>query len=109
MWSDIVFYSAALYILGLVLLFSSYDILLRLIHGRRSIGLIFSFIFLLLMGSFLLVLSALVLFRLYILTKPLFTITVIAFLLVGIGTVQLTRWKRQIVKASQKNERKKTD
>ena len=104
MWSDIVFYSAGLYILGLVLLFSSYDILLRLIHGRRSAGLIFSLIFLLLMGSFLLVLSALVLYRLYILTRPLFIITVIVFLLVGLGTIQLTRWKRQIVKENRKNE-----
>ena len=104
MWSDIVFYSAGLYILGLVLLFSSYDILLRLIHGRRSVGRILSLIFLLLMGSFLLILSALVLTRLYILTKPLFFITVIVFLLIGLGTVQLTRWKRQIVKESRKNE-----
>ena len=104
MWSDLAFYSAGLYILGLVLLFSSYDILLRLIHGRRSIGLIFSLIFLFLMGSFLLVLSALVLYRLYLLRKSLFTITVIAFFLLGLGTIQLTRWKRQIVKANHEYE-----
>jgi hypothetical protein len=104
MWSDLVFYSAGLYILGLVLLFSSYDILLRLIHGRRSIGLIFSLIFLLLMGSFLLVLSVLVLSRLYILSKSLFTITAIAFFLFGLGTIQLTRWKRQIMKVNHNHE-----
>lgn len=106
MCSDIIFYSFGLYILGLVLLFASYDILLRIIHDRkkRSIGLIFSFIFLLLMGTIFFILSVLILIRVYAMSRALFIITALFFLAVGIGTYLVMKWKRQIIKETYHNE-----
>ena len=100
MCSDMIFYSFGLYILGLVLLFASYDILLRIIHDRRkrTIGLIFCCFFLCIMGIVLFILSVLLLIRVYSMSKILFIITTIFFLAVGVGTYFLMKWKRQIIK-----------
>ncbi len=106
MCSDIIFYSFGVFILGLVLLFASYDILLKLLHNpkRRNFGLIFSFIFLLLMGVIFLVLASLVLARLYFINKIIFTISALFFLAVAIGTYYLMKWKREVIKSIKKNE-----
>jgi hypothetical protein len=101
---DIIFDSFGLYILGLVLLFGSYDIFLRIWHGhgKRKINLIFSFLFLLAMGIILLVLSLLFLARLYADHQILFYSGVIIFLAVAGGTFQIMRWKRQIMNEDRK-------
>ena len=101
---DIIFDSFGLYILGLVLLFGSYDIFLRVWHGhgRRKIGLIFSSLFLLAMGTILLVLSLLFLARLYADHQILFYSSAIIFLAVGVVTFQVMKWKRQIMSEDQK-------
>jgi len=106
MCSDIIFYSFGVYILGLVLLFASYDILLRIIHdqNKRSIGLIFSCIFLFLMGTILFIFSILILIRVYPMSKVWFYITIVFFLAVAIGTYLLMKWKRQIIKEIHNNE-----
>jgi len=100
MCSDIIFYSFGLYLLGLVLLFASYDILQRIIHdkNKRSIGLILSSIFLFLMGAIFFILSVLILFRVYPMSKVWFYITIVFFVVVAIGTYFLMKWKRQIIK-----------
>lgn len=96
--SDIIFNSFGLYILGLVLLFGAYDILLRLIHSwqRRKIGLILSCIFLAIMGAVFLILSILMLAKLYASSKSLFFAGVVIFIAVAGGTFQLMKWKREI-------------
>ncbi len=102
---DIIFDSFGLYILGLVLLFGSYDIFLRVWHGhgRRKIGLIFCSIFLVVMGTILLVLSMLFLARLYAEDHQiLFYSSAIIFLVVGGVTFQVMKWKRQIMSEDRK-------
>ncbi|MEW5803416.1 MAG: hypothetical protein AB1847_15085 [bacterium] len=102
--SDIIFDSFGLYILGLVLLFGSYDIFLRIRYGQRqgSIrgkgGLIFCLVFLLVMGSVLFVLSLLFLARLYAGSKAWFYSGAIIFVVVAGVTFQIMKWKRQILK-----------
>lgn len=101
---DIIFDSFGLYILGLVLLFGSYDISLRVRHGhgRRKIGLIFSFLFLLAMGAVLFFLSLLFLGRLYADHKGFFYSGVIIFLGVAGVTFQVMKWKHQIMNEDRK-------
>jgi len=101
---DIIFDSFGLYILGLVLLFGFYDIFLRIwhSHGKRKIGIIFSCIFLLVMGIILFTLSMLFLARLYAEHQILFYSGVIIFLAAGGGTFQIMRWKREIMSEDQK-------
>ncbi|MEW6378464.1 MAG: hypothetical protein AB1611_02520 [bacterium] len=98
--SDIIFNSFGLFILGLVLLFGSYDILLRLIHSqqRRKTGLVISCIFLAVMGAVFLILSILMLAKLYASSKSLFFTGVVIFVAVAGGTFQLMKWKREIAR-----------
>ena len=107
---DIIFDSFGLYILGLVLLFSSYDIFLRLKHGRKKAGLIFCLIFLLIMGAILFILSMLLLARLY--PGFWFVSGVVIFLGTGAGTFQVMKWKRQIInehRPTKSNERRASE
>ena len=106
MTSDIIFYSFGLFILGLVLLFASYDILQRIIHDprKRGIGLIFSCIFLFLMGAVFFSLSVLILIRVYSMSRIWFYITIAFFVAVALGTYFLMKWKRQIIQEIHHNE-----
>ena len=97
---DIIFVSFGLYILGLVLLFGSYDIFLRIRHGQKQSGkirLVLSLLFLLTMGLILFIFSLLLLARLWAGSKILFYSGVIIFLAVAGGTFQIMKWKRQVV------------
>ena len=101
---DTIFDSFGLYILGLVLLFGSYDIFLRVWHGHgeRKISLLFSSLFLLTMGLIFLALSLLFLAKLYADHQILFYSGVVIFLAMGGVTFQVMKWKRQIMSEDQK-------
>jgi|GEM_PF-4223621 len=105
MSSDLMFDSFGLYIMGLVLVFGSYDILLRLLHGqrRRKLGLVLSCIFLALMGGVFLILAILLLAKLYLSSKSLFFTGVVIFVAVAGGTFQLMRWKREIAREDRRS------
>lgn len=105
MCSDLFFYSFSLYILGLVLMFAAYDIFLRLGYepNRRSIGLIFSGIFLFLMGMVFFILGVLILIRLYNIQRLIFYLAVVVFLVIGLVTFKVMKWKRQVIHENKDN------